>query len=267
MHDLLHRRSETFGHADFAGNLARETELRLMARSEAVIAIQADEARIVAAELPNHRVLTVPIAAAVAPAPQPGDSDELLFVGSNTSPNAEGLRWFLTEVWPGLCAARPRLKLQVAGGVNRSLPPAPPGVRYLGFVERLKPLYARAGVVISPLLAGSGLKIKLVEAMAEGKACVVSPVTLQGIEGWAGDAAVSAATPEGFATAIRRLLACEGEREALGRRALEAARERLGPDAAHAELACWLNEAAPATAPSEASFAPYPTAVLATLKA
>jgi glycosyltransferase involved in cell wall biosynthesis len=63
-----------------------------------------------------------------------------------------------------------------------------------------------AGVCLIPLLVGSGIKIKLLEALASGKACVSTPIGVQGIEDWADGAIDVASTPEDFAAAVLRLM-------------------------------------------------------------
>lgn len=246
MHDLFHQRGMLFreqGAADSIPRMDRETEMRLLGRADAVIAIQKTEADVVARLLPGRRMLVVPMTARPAPAPQPGDPSRILFVGSNTAPNVSGLTWMLDEVWPEVRAARPDAELIVAGGVCRALPPPPAGVRLLGFVDRLEALYAQAGLVVSPLIAGSGLKIKLVEALAHGKACVVTSVTLQGVEDEAAQAVALADAPEAFACAIVRLLGDEAARRALGERALAAVRASFSQDRSQAEFVRWLAEA------------------------
>ena len=85
--------------------------------------------------------------------------------------------------------AAPPARLRVAGSVAASFAGSRiAGVTFLGIVADLAPLYARAGVVVSPLTVGSGLKVKLVDGLAQGKAMVVTGVTLQGIEDEASDA-------------------------------------------------------------------------------
>jgi len=243
MHDLFHRRAALFRQeaaADSVAVLDRDEELALLGRADAVLAIQREEAEAVKALLPRSEVVLAPMTARRRPAPQPGADGRLLFVGSNTAPNVLGMAWFFDRVWPEIRRADPDAALDVAGSVCRALGPAPEGVRYLGVVGDLEPLYAEAGVVISPLTAGSGLKIKLVEAMAEGKACVVTSVTLQGVEPELGGAVARADAPEAFARAVSSLLRDRAAREALGARALDAVRAGFSPETGHAALRDWL---------------------------
>lgn len=237
LHDLLSERARSFardGASDSVAVLDAAGESALLAQADIVIAIQAEEAAAARRLLPTGaaEVVVAPMAASPVAAPQPGEGGGLLFVGSATQPNVDGMRWFLAEVWPGLHARRPGLGLTVAGHVAGALP-ATPGVQLVGRVDDLAPLYRAADVVISPLRAGSGLKIKLVEALAAGKAVVASPATLQGVP----DAPVALAdTPAEFAAAIEALLDDPEARAALAARALQAAHTRFAAGPAYGPL-------------------------------
>jgi len=216
----------------------------MLARADAVIAIQSVEADYVRAALPNARVIVAPMAANPAAVAQTGEGASLLFVGSSTHPNVVGLQWLFDHVWPAVLAACPKVELVVAGNVNRAFQAAPAGVRFLGVAPDLSPLYRRAGVVISPLIVGSGLKIKLVEALAEGKAIVATTTTLQGVEAQVADAVMVADTPQGFSDAIVALVGDEALRARMAVKALQAARDHFGSAACYADFRSWLSEAA-----------------------
>ena len=111
MHDLFSSRPAQYGPlgADqTAGLVDKETEMAMLGRAGAVIAIQADEAAEVRRRLPGTRVLLAPMATIPIAAPQAGTGSDLLFIGSNTSPNVDGLRWFFDEVWPRSGGRSPR---------------------------------------------------------------------------------------------------------------------------------------------------------------
>jgi succinoglycan biosynthesis protein ExoO len=252
MHDLFHRRAALFHQedaADSVASLSRDEEVRLLARADAIFAIQGAEAAEVSRLLPGSDVVLVPMTAQPRQDPQPGSDGQLLFVGSNTAPNVLGLTWFFERIWPRVRQAASGAELLVAGNVSRALGPPPPGVVYLGVVDSLAPLYARAAVVISLLTTGSGLKIKLIEALAEGKACVVTPVTLQGVEQEVGAAVACEDQPDDFAAAVIALLADPAARTALGARALSAIQGGFSPQRAHADLTAWLARRPGRTAP------------------
>jgi succinoglycan biosynthesis protein ExoO len=242
MHDLFHSRAATFGAgADSVAALDEAAERILLGRADVVIAIQAAEAQWVARALPETDVILAPIAAHPTAAPQPGEGKTLLFVGSNTAPNVLGLRWFFDEIWSTVLAAHPTATLKVAGNVARAFPTSPERVEFLGVVEDLNAAYAPAAIVISPLTAGSGLKIKLIEAIAQGKAVVATAITLQGVEEALKDAVIRADEPEAFATALIHLLDDTTARMELAARALAAARTHFSPTACYGEFVRWAS--------------------------
>jgi succinoglycan biosynthesis protein ExoO len=245
MHDLLHARAKDFasqGLNDTVGTVDGNTEAAKLSLADAVIAIQPADAAWVRQNVPGVAVLEAPFAATMSPCVQPGDDDVLLFVGSNTAPNIIGLTWFLDEIWPIILAQRNTAILKVAGAVTRSFGGhAYKQVEFLGIVPDLGPVYAQSGIVISPLTLGSGLKVKLVEALGAGKACVVTSVTLQGVEDVTKSAVRLADTPTAFADAVLSMVADRTARADLAERALRCAREQFST-AGYVELIDWLTK-------------------------
>ena len=241
MHDLFHARAG--GQKDSVVAVTREEETAMLSKADSVFAIQQSERDFVAREVPGARAVLVPMPAYPVAHAQAGRDDTVLMVGSNTAPNIEGLRDFLANAWPNVLAARPHTRLQVAGSMDRAfIGETWPGVEFLGLVDDLGALYEEAGVVISPLTFGSGLKIKLVEAMAQGKAMVVSSVTLQGVEDVCGPGVVCADHGEEVAGHILRLLGDEAERTVSGEKALAIASKHFSAEAVHADLRDWARQ-------------------------
>jgi succinoglycan biosynthesis protein ExoO len=231
MHDLFSSRSAQFtrlGSADSVTTIDHQTEMAL--------AIQAEEAQIVRDCLPGQQVIVAPLAIEPVDAPQPGSGSSVLFVGSNTAPNVIGLRWVFESMWCRIHASVPDARLEVAGSVCGAMGDPPDGVRLLGPVRDLAALYRDAAVVISPLLAGSGLKIKLVEALGQGKAVVATGVTLQGLSDCPPDTVAVADTAPEFAAAVIELLRDDARRAARARAGLTLARTRFSATACYAAL-------------------------------
>jgi len=240
MHDLFHARAG--GAYDSVALVDREREVAMLAEADVVITIQATEAAFIENHVPAVRAILAPMAAEPVTAAQPGASGRILFVGSNTAPNSVGLQWFFDAVWPLVQADWPAARLDIAGSVARAFPGGgPAGVSFLGLVDTLTPLYASSEIVISPLTFGSGLKIKLVEALAHGKAVVATTVTIQGVEHECTSAVRVSDDPVAFARHIVALHNDRAARTALAEAALAAAQNHFSPKACYAEFTDWLN--------------------------
>lgn len=110
----------------------------------------------------------------------------ILFVGTfGYFPNAEGVQWFVGEIWP-------LVKLDLGNDVELDLVglnPTPAvlslgeqeGITVAGNVPSVSPYYDVANIVIAPLLAGSGTRIKLIEAAALGRAIVTTSLGCEGL--------------------------------------------------------------------------------------
>lgn len=273
MHDFFSARAERFRQqhvADSVAELDQSSEIRLLRQADAVIAIQNLEAREIAHLLPDREVFVAPLACRMVAAPQPGGRRTVLFIGSNTAPNVIGLRWFLDAIWPTIRASIGDCELLVAGTVAAArIGDGAAGVRLLGLVPDLDPLYREAGVVISPLTVGSGLKIKLIEALGQGKAVVATRITTEGCDADVATAIFERDEPAAFAQAVIQLLGDDGLRQAKAAQALDAARRHFSDEACYRDLLAFADgatskispEAVPSfpsvSVPGEAAFAAH----------
>jgi succinoglycan biosynthesis protein ExoO len=239
MHDLFSSRQSQFqaiGFSDSVAALDLQTEVKLLGQADRVIAIQSQEGQVIADVLGKERVLVAPMAVSTVETPHPGHSGHVLFVGSGTAPNVDAITWFLAGVWPGVRARIPGAVLDVVGNVGNAVPNPPEGVKVHGLVDDLGAFYRAADVVISPLRAGSGLKIKLVEALSFGKAIVASTVTCQGVEDLVRGSVVIEDEASRQRDAIVELLANEPMRADLARKALVTASEQFGVKACYGPI-------------------------------
>ena len=95
--------------------------------------------------------------------------------------NARGLRDFLRFCWPSIVSAVPGARLLVAGKVCSTVRRPLQNVELLGAVEDLSELYRQAKVVINPAIAGTGLKIKTLEALSYQRPIVTWPTGADGL--------------------------------------------------------------------------------------
>lgn len=139
----------------------------------------------------------------------PTSENEVLFVGSYLHPpNVEGALWLAREVWPRVQQMRPNARLTLAG---RTPTPeltalASTDICVPGTVNDLHPYYTKASLVVAPIFWGSGVRIKLLEAMACGLPIVTTALAAEGIGLRHKQSALFAENAQDFATAIVRLL-------------------------------------------------------------
>lgn len=210
--------------------LTRDAEAAYLRQADLVVAIREDDAETFRQLAPGKEVLTVYPAFPAVPARRPPEPHRVLFIAADNEPNREGIAWFLRDAWPKVRAAHPAAELHVCGTICKHIPPHEPGVLARGFVDSLDAVYDEAAVVIVPLLRGSGVKIKLMEALAHGKACISTPIGVEGVPALEGAVAV-AGRAEDFAAHVARLLANETARHALEERALAVIRTHFTPEA------------------------------------
>jgi glycosyltransferase involved in cell wall biosynthesis len=233
MHDRFSSRPGQFAALNRKGVeaiLTEEKECDLLGRADTILAIQWEEADFVRRRLPKHQIIVAPLAARPTDAPQPGQDDQILFVGSAAAANVDGLTWFIDYCWTAIQRSYPAAKMCIAGTVSQFMGPMPDGIRVAGLVKDLDPLYSQAGVIVSPLRIGSGLKIKLIEALSRGKTVVGTSKTLQGVGEYFADCIVIEDDPERFAEAVVRLLMDRRARIALASRGLSQIRDHFSPE-------------------------------------
>ena len=105
------------------------------------------------------------------------------------------------------------------------------GVEVEGFVSDVRPAYRRATLVIAPLVASAGTNVKILEAMAMGKAIVSSEAGIHGLELDRGADVAVTDSAEGMAEAITHLLEAPAERAVIERHARETVERVYGWDA------------------------------------
>lgn len=159
---------------------------------------------------------------------------EVFYMGSfRHKPNVIGFERLVREIMPRVWKRFPAARLRVVAGpephkywkgqVDRR-------VRLHGFVEDPRPMYAKADVVLVPLLVSAGTNIKVMEAMACGKAVVTTPVGCQGLGLRDGFDALIRAESRAFAEAVCELLADPGLRERVAAHARATVERRFSWD-------------------------------------
>ena len=143
------------------------------------------------------------------------EGHEVLVVGYyRRDVNVEGAQWLVEQVWPAVRAAVPDATLTLAGGDPddrvSALASSENGISVTGWVDDLDPLYARAAVVVVPLLMGSGVKFKTIEAMCAGVPVVSTTIGAEGVHRFQ-DFGLVADDPDDFVNALIETLT-DGDR-------------------------------------------------------
>lgn len=243
-HDMFSRVSEQVTRYGIPSllNCSPQEERSFLLKSDVVIAIQDYEAGLFLKMLPERCVVTVGIDFEVIQSVDNSmvEPDSVLIVGSDNKINVHGLKEFIKYAWPRVREKNPRAVLRVVGKIGDALKSPTDKVEILGVVECLDYEYKRAAIVINPVIAGTGLKIKSVEALCFGKALVT---TVNGSEGFstADDLPFKVAQNwEDFAGFVVALLEDEKSRLELQKRAAEFARETFAREKVYAPLASVL---------------------------
>jgi glycosyltransferase involved in cell wall biosynthesis len=146
--------------------------------------------------------------------------ETLLYVGTlSWEANVDGLLWFMDKVWPAVKGRFPNIRFKIAGGnpdpriveMARGLD----GVELLGFVDDLEPLFQEARLFMSPLLFGSGIKVKVLNAMCRGIPTITTPVGAEGLDVVDGEHLSISETPEQMIEAICNLMVDQAKWEKL----------------------------------------------------
>ena len=147
----------------------------------------------------------------------------MLFVGSfRHDPNRVAVDWFVRRVLPLILEKQPAARLVIAG----SDPPPPhvyegasASLEMLGYVDDVREPLARYALFVCPILSGSGVRVKLLEAFAAGIPVVSTVVGAEGLARKDGDECALADDPARFAERVLELFESPQVAAAMARRA------------------------------------------------
>jgi glycosyltransferase involved in cell wall biosynthesis len=215
----------------------RRYEAQVCRRADRVLAVSEADAAALRRLAPGLDVPVIPngidTRAYRPETPNPNDQipkDALVFTGTmDFRPNIDAVLWFAREVLPRIQAEIPDARFLVVGQRPHKRLDAlrgNPAVTLTGQVEDTRPYIAGAAVYVAPLRMGGGTRLKLLEAMALGKAVVATRLGAEGYPVTDGREMRLADTPADFAAAAVALLRDPQRRETLGRAARAFVEER-----------------------------------------
>lgn len=213
--------------------LARES--RKLASYERVVAPAYDvnlmmsvvDAQLLAGRAPGARTAIVPNGVDTTYF-TPGDSREetpaVIYTGGmNMLANRDAVMYFLDAIWPSIVDRVPAVRFFAVGqdppAELRAMARRDPRVVVTGKVPDIRPFVRQAAVYVIPIRVGGGTRLKVLDAMASGKAIVSTSIGCEGIDVAAGTHLEVADAPASFADTTVRLLGDPTERRALGQSA------------------------------------------------
>ena len=135
---------------------------------------------------------------------------DLLFIGNfDHLPNQDALDYLMTDIWPTVRRRVPDAALKIVGARAGELVyryDGRDGVSVVGEVPETVPYYQSCAAMVAPIRAGSGTRLKILEALACGAPVVTTTIGAEGIEGVPGEHFLIDDTTAGFADAIGRVL-------------------------------------------------------------
>ncbi len=184
----------------------------------------------------NHPAITIPVAADPTFHRKHDElaiADSVFHLGSmNWRPNREGIKWFLDHVWPLVTKKNSQLGFYMAG---KNIPPSlkqyqGDNIFIDGEVEDASTYMASRELMVVPLRSGGGMRVKIIEGMAAGKAIVSTSIGAEGINCTHGENILLADTPSEMAEAIVHCFADKNRMESIGRAARDFAVKQHHPE-------------------------------------
>lgn len=196
-------------------------------RADTVIAIQGEEATMFRRQLSERDTSQNPEVRVVShlvqmdsPIADYSVDNAAIFVASDNPANRQAIESFMSHILPRIMERSVRFNLKIAGSVCRHVPNTC-NVTKLGTVADLQAAYATAPVSLNPMLAGTGIAIKLLDAMAAGIPVVSTETGVRGLPAAYRNGVVHIGDNdyEAFAEAVVRLTTSTRTRRELGLKA------------------------------------------------
>ena len=217
----------------------REQELEMMRKADVVLSYNEVEHSVITSHTEGEaRVMTCPWVVHIPDkVPSLRRRKGLSFLGSfGHPPNAEGLKWFCSEVMPRLDGSKTHLTIYGSGMGPDIEALASDRIHPVGYVEEIADAYDRHRIFVAPLLSGAGIKGKVVSAIAHGIPTVLTPVAAEGIGLRSGHDCLIVEDAQGWADAIAALSQDDKMWTAMSKAARDYAAQRFSFEAGREKM-------------------------------
>lgn len=225
--------------------LRRAEELESCLRVDRVVTVSNVDRDVLRRELPDLDAEVVPNGVDLERFTPSGRAEQdraegAVFIGKmDYRPNVDAVEWFCSEILPLVRRRLPEFTFTICGApATRSVVALGrlPGVRVAGRVADTRPYLDETAVVVVPLRAGSGTRLKILEALAMARPVVATTLAAEGLEADDGVHLLIADAPYAFAERVVRLVEDVAERRRLGRAGRSLVEQRYGWETAVARL-------------------------------
>jgi glycosyltransferase involved in cell wall biosynthesis len=211
---------------------SRKLEADLLPRFSAILAASEQDAVLIRGIAPGARIHVYPNSLPWVETPAATEYPRLVFSANfEYHPNIDAVAFLTREIWPEVRKLCPEMRLRLVGRGERFITQILPGgslensgIEITGPVDDARAEIAQARIVLAPLRAGSGTRIKILEAWAAARCVVATPLAAEGLAARDGVNIVLASDAAGFSAAVVRLLDDSVARQRLaaaGRRTFE----------------------------------------------
>jgi glycosyltransferase involved in cell wall biosynthesis len=232
-HDIISDRADEFKKNNYAGALyeiSKETETEIFNVYDFVMVLCTPDHKKVSSLIGPGKALLCPHPVTPQPRPIKSEVKSIAFIASVYLPNIDAINFFIRECWPGIAEKYP-VKLIIYGTVCHELRTVnDKRIVLKGFVENPDEIYADADIIINPVRFGAGLKIKNIDALANGIPLVTTTHGARGIEKGIGNAFLVADGATEFIKAIEILIESVKLRTRLGKNAIDLVNENFSEE-------------------------------------
>ncbi|MCP6757342.1 MAG: glycosyltransferase family 4 protein [Fischerella sp. CENA71] len=207
-HDIFSNRKKIYtinGQEYHWYSTTTKEETKGLQRADLIIAIQKEEEEYFK-KLVGNKVITVGHTVSLhKPKQVKQPRRKILYIASRNEINIHSISYFLREVFPKLRTKLPDIQFVIAGNICEVIEDTD-GCIKLGYIENVNEIYDTADVVINPILFGTGLKIKSIEALGQSKVLITTPEGAKGLDQGANKAFIVANNVDEFVQSVIEVL-------------------------------------------------------------
>ncbi|MBS1599976.1 MAG: glycosyltransferase family 4 protein [Bacteroidetes bacterium] len=245
-HDLISERTESFkeyGHEKTLFELPAELEIELFGVFDYLMLICEPDYMKLKTTFPEEKLLLCPHPPTLYRHAIRTAVKNIGFVGSEYLPNKDAVHFFIKECWPAISKKYP-VQFTIYGNVIRTLDDqmSCKNIHRAGYIEQMDELYNEIDIVINPVRFGAGLKIKSVEALANGLPLVTTTHGARGLESAPNHTFWIADEPKQFIETILALIEDYSLRQKTAQRAYDFIAENFSPEKCFQPLMNIINQ-------------------------